>query len=166
VPNVAAGHRPRRVAGQTLLELLIVLALLSLSIAWALQARPSRVAAATVALRTQLLLARFEAVERNSPVAVVYRDAERAFVTLAAGELTIPEACSFGEELTRLRLSEYSRVIARSVPSQGLVWLPNGTGRTCAGGGAFNQTITLADPVRSGKVIVSRAGRVRSEVER
>lgn len=144
----------------------MVLALTGLFTVWALQARPSRVAAAAVALRTQLMQARFVAIERNTPVAVVFRDHETAFVTLAAGDLSIAEACEAGEELARLQLSEFQGVRVTSVPAKGVVWLPSGSGRTCSGGGAFNQTIALSDNVRPARIIVSRAGRVRSEVGR
>jgi Tfp pilus assembly protein FimT len=153
-------------AGHTLLELLVVLGLMGLFTAWVVHARPSRVALAAVALRTQLLQARYAAIERNEPVAVVYRDEERAFLSLAGGELDLAAACESGEEIARLPLSEFPRVRVTKVPTNGVVWLPSGTGRTCTGGGAFNQTIALADPVREARVIVSRAGRVRSEVGR
>lgn len=152
--------------GHTLLELLVVLALTGLFTLWALQARPSRVAAAVVALRSQMMQARFVAIERNTPVAVVFREGQASFFTLAAGELSIAEACEAGEELVRLELSDFPGVRVDSVPSKGVVWLPSGNGRTCSGGGAFNQTIRLSDNVRSARVIVSRAGRVRSEVDR
>lgn len=155
-----------RTAGYSLLELLLVLGLLGLFTAWALSARPSQVAAAVVALRTQVLQARFAAIERNQPVAVLYRDAEESFVTLVADSAAIEDACLGGEELTRLRLQDFRGVGVKSAPAKGLVWLPSGTGRTCSGGGAFNQTIALADSVREGRVVVSRAGRVRSEVGR
>lgn len=148
------------------MEMLVVLALAGLATGWLLQARPSRVAAAAVALRTQLLQARFESIERNAPVAVVYRAQEDSFLTLAAQPLAFDDPCATGEEVKRLRLAEYRGVRVTRVPSSGLVWLPNGTGRTCDGGGAFNQTIALADSVREARVIVSRAGRVRSEVDR
>jgi prepilin-type N-terminal cleavage/methylation domain-containing protein len=164
VPRSAALNHAR--AGHTLLELLVVLGLMGMFTAWALHARPSRVALAAVALRTQLLQARYAAIERNEPVAVVYRDGEQAFLTLASGELDVAAACESGEEIARLRLSEFPRVRVTKVPANGVVWLPSGTGRTCTGGGAFNQTIALADPVREARVIVSRAGRVRSEVGR
>jgi Tfp pilus assembly protein FimT len=159
-------RRPHATGGHTLLELLMVLGLLGMFTAWAMHARPSRVGAAAVALRTQLLQARFAAVERNAPVAVVYREEERSFVALAAGELTLEDACLTGEELTRVNLRDFRGVTVESLPSKGIVWLPSGTGRTCGGGGAFNQTIGLADSVREARVVISRAGRVRSEVGR
>ena len=85
------------IEGYTLLELLLVLALLGLFTGWAVHSRPSRVGAAVVALRTQVLQARFEAIERNRPVAVVYRAEEGSFLTLS-GDVTISEVCSAGEE--------------------------------------------------------------------
>lgn len=155
---------PANATGHTLLELLVALALVGLFGVWALQARPSRVAAAATALRNQFLQARYAAIERNAPVAVLFRD--DAFVTLASSDGGVAEACEAGEQLARLPLVDYPGVRVTSIPSKGLVWLPSGSGRTCSGGGAFNQTIALTDPVREARVVVSRAGRVRSEVER
>lgn len=144
----------------------MVLALLALAVAWAFQSRPSRLSAAVVALRSQLLQARFEAIESNSPVAVVYREADDTFVTLAAAGMAIEDTCVSGEALMRLEVKAYRGVRVKSVPEKGLVWLPSGTGRTCSGAGAFNQTIALLDSAREARVIVSRAGRVRSELDR
>ena len=148
----------------TLLELLIVLGLLAFLAGWAYTARPSHVGRAAAALRSQVVQARFAAAARNEPVAVVHDPAGRSFVTRATGGIALPDGCSLGEELFRLRLDEFPRVGVAEVPGKGIVWLPNGSGRTCDGGGAFNQTIGLADPVREARVIISRAGRVRSEV--
>ncbi|MEX2536133.1 MAG: GspH/FimT family pseudopilin [Trueperaceae bacterium] len=155
-----------RQLGYTLLELLLVLGLLGLFASWTFQMRPSNVGQAIVALRSQIVQARFEAIERNSPVAVVYRSEDLVFLTLAVGHLDIGEGCLAGEELGRLRLEEFRRVRVKNDPLSGLVWLPSGTGRTCSGSGAFNQTIALVDHKREARVIVSRAGRVRSEVQR
>lgn len=152
-------------AGYTLIELLIVLAILGLVSAWLLHGRNSRVPAAVVALRTQLLQARFEAIERNAPVAVVYSANEATFRVRLVGELGFEEGCRAGTELGTLRLADFPGVEVRQVPSKGLVWLPSGSGRTCSGSGAFNQTISLADSTREARVIVSRAGRVRSELD-
>lgn len=156
--------RSTKNAGHTLLELIIALGLVGLFGVWALQARPSRVASAAVALRTQFLQARFAAIERNTPVAVLFRG--DAFVTLAGNGAGAADACEAGDQLARLSLADYPGVRVTKVPAKGLVWLPSGSGRTCSGGGAFNQTIRLADSVREARVIVSRAGRVRSEVQR
>lgn len=160
----AASHPHRVSSGYTLTELLIVLAVAGLFTAWFVGSRPSRVGNAVVALRSQVLQARFEAIERNAPVAVVYRGGENAFVTLA-GESGTVAACETGTELGRLEVTEFGGVAVASVPAGGLVWLPSGSGRTCSGSGAFNQTIVLEDGRREGRVIVSRAGRVRSEVD-
>lgn len=164
-PHLTSCRYRQRCPGYTLLELLVVLAILGFLAVWAHQARPSRVGEALVALRSQVLQARFEAIERNEAVAVVYGSAQRSFRTLATGELGLPDGCESGEVLRTVDLADFPGVAMAGGLERGLVWLPSGSGRTCSGGGVFNQTITLKDAVREGRVIVSRAGRVRSELE-
>lgn len=144
---------------------MIVLAIAGLVTGWYVRSNgPDRIEGAIVALRSMVAQARFEAIERSVPVAVVYRPGVKAFVTLAgeSGSFTV---CEAGAEVSRLVLSEFPGVEVERVPSGGLVWLPSGSGRTCSGSGAFNQTITLSERDRDARLIVSRAGRIRSEVD-
>ena len=148
--------------GYTLVELLIVLALAGLFTTMYVGSRPGRLGGAVAALRSQVAAARFEAIQRNVPVAVVLRGAQDSFVTLAS--TGFGSVCEEGVEVAQLDLGEFPGVEAESVPPGGLVWLPSGSGRTCGGSGAFNQTIVLSEGKRTGRVIVSRAGRIRSEL--
>lgn len=157
-------RRRTATSGYTLLELLLVLAMVGLFVGWTMAARPGRLDGALASLRGQVVQARFEATLRNAPVAVVYRPAERSFITLA-GEAGSFDVCEVGAEVSRLQIAEFAGVEVESVPSAGLVWLPSGNGRTCSGAGVFNQTIVLMERGREGRVIISRAGRVRTEVE-
>lgn len=151
--------------GFSLLEVLIALAILALSTAYLFGLRFSAVAPATAALRAHLIQARFEAIRRDQPVAVVFDHLQGEFLTRLDASQS-GAICSDGEVLARLSLQEFRGVRVGDLPTPGLVWLPSGLGRTCQGGGVFNQTISLSDGRREGRVIVSRAGRVRSEVGR
>ena len=83
---------------------------------------------------------------------------------LPGASYSASELCSGGQVLRSLDLSEY-RGVTLGPPGNGLVWLPTGYGRTCLGGGAFNQTITLMRGGLEARIFVSRAGRLRTEVE-
>lgn len=143
----------------------MAITILAVLAGWGFQQRPSRVSAAAGAVRNQVMQARFRAISTAEPVAVVYRPLERAFETVDIGRSSLAAGCEQGEVVHTVELDEFPRVRAVSVPDKGIVWLPNGTGRTCGGSGAFNQTITLEDDRREARIIVSRAGRVRSEVD-
>lgn len=160
-----ARSRQGRIHGLSLLEILIALAILSLSAVFLIDYRSKAVAPATAALRAHLIQARFEAIRRDQPVAVVFDHLQGEFLTRLDASQS-GAICSDGEVLARLSLQEFRGVRVGDLPTPGLVWLPSGLGRTCQGGGVFNQTISLSDGRREGRVIVSRAGRVRSEVGR
>ena len=152
-------------SGYTLVEMLVVLALAGLVATWYLSVRPRQLDGAVVALRAQVVQARFEAIERNSPVALIYAPAEGAFLTLAGAAASAAEVCEWGREVTRLELGEFPGVRVSEAPANGIVWLPSGSGRTCSGSGVFNQTILLTEGRLEGRIVISRAGRVRSEVD-
>lgn len=147
----------------TLPELLIVLALsafAALSLALLL---PSRAPAAARDLQHLALSARLEAIRRNVPVAVVYDPASAGFsLRLGASDTEFADPCS-GPVLRTLRLADYRDVrVFRSLPDD-LVWLPSGLGRACSGSGVYNGSIVLGGTRPSHRLVVSSAGRIRSE---
>lgn len=154
----------RRQAGVSLLELVTVIAILAVCAGLAAWLWPSPLGPATAALRGLVLQGRLEAVARGEGVAVVYDAPQREYRLLHRPEAAgIADACSGGTILARLPLTDYRGVAAGTHAA--FVWLPTGLGRTCAGGGVFNQTLVLSRGRLEGRVIVSRAGRVRSEVQ-
>ena len=150
----------------TLPELLIVIGLLAGTAFLVALNSPSPLGPASSALRGFISQARLEAVARNEPIAVVYDAVQGQYHQLhSPGASYSPsELCSGGQILRRLDLDEY-RGVSLGPPGNGLIWLPTGYGRTCLGGGAFNQTITLMRGGLEARIFVSRAGRVRSEVD-
>lgn len=156
----------RRPRGITLPELLIVLAVLAGSALVAAVSWPSPLGPASHALRSFISQARLEAVARNEPIAVVYDAVSNQYLQRRSiGESYLPaELCSSGEVIRTLDLREY-RGVTLGAPGNGLIWLPTGYGRTCLGGGAFNQTISLIRGKLEARIFVSRAGRLRTEVD-
>jgi Tfp pilus assembly protein FimT len=115
-------------------------------------------------VKALLLAARFEAVKRDAPVAVVWQPLASAFV-MRVDPLadSLAALCRGGAVLERVRSKVYGRVSVTRRLSDDLVWLPTGMARTCQGGGVFNGTIVLEDSWAAHKVVISRAGRVRTE---
>lgn len=148
--------------GMTLLEVIIVLAILGVCAGLAAWQWPSPLGPATAALRNLVLQGRLEAVTLGQSVAVVYDAASREF-QIRRGPAETHLVCPAGEVTNRLRLADFRGVAAAG--ASGLVWLPTGMGRTCTGTGVFNQTFVLQRGDQAGRVLVSRAGRVRSQVD-
>ncbi len=153
-------------SGFTLSELIIALSLLAGTALLVALNWPSPLGPASNALRGFMAQARLEAVARNEPIAVVYDASSGQYQQKHSpgSDYAAQELCSSGQVLRSLDLTEY-RGVSLGAPGHGLIWLPTGYGRTCLGGGAFNQTITLMRGGLEARVFVSRAGRVRSEVE-
>lgn len=150
-------------AGATLLEMLVLLAVVGILLSVALAfARPSHTQRAAQSLRSAILWARANAIWRGVSVAVTELGPGGGFVVRAAdagGGL-----CSPGAELARVSLGDHPGVAIVAGLPRGLVWLPNGSGRTCDGGGVISATVRFADARRAVNVVVSSLGRVRTEV--
>lgn len=147
--------------GFTLVELLIVLGVLALLASFAAAfARPANAQRAAQAVRATILWARTEAVWRGDPVSVTVSNDDAVLVRLEDGG---SPWCESGTELGTLRLSAYPGVtLERGLP-RGVVWLANGSARSCSGGGVISGRLTLRDRLRTVSVLVSSLGRVRLE---
>lgn len=149
-------------SGLTLVELLVLLAVLGvlLSVAWSV-VRPDNAQQAAQSVRTAILWARANAIWRGVSVAVTDL-ADGAGLVLSVGHAA-DSSCSGGTELARVRMSEHAGVSLLAGLPRGLVWLPDGSGRSCDGGGVISATLRLQGARRAVNVIVSSLGRVRLE---
>src|SRR5690554_4191588 len=130
----------------TLIELLVVLAVLGVLLSTAVAlTRPSHTHRAAQALRSAILWARANAIWRGVSVAVI--EGGDGFVVRSADEATAP--CEAGREMARVRLSEHPGVVVGQGLPRGVVWLPNGSGRSCDGGGVISATVRLTDGRRA-----------------
>lgn len=149
-----------KASGVTLIEIVIVLAVLGvlLTVAYAF-ARPSTTERAAQAVRSAVLWARANAMWRGVSVAVT--QTPDGFVIRAADDTGL--ICSQGPQLVSVTMSEHPGVSVVSGLPRGLVWLADGSGRTCDGGGVISATVVLSDARRTYNVVVSSLGRVRVE---
>lgn len=155
-----------RVRGVTLVELLIALAIIAVLTGIgvvALQPPESRLLANDI--KAQFEQARFEAIKRNTPVAVVWNADDEEFITVAnTNDPRVIATCAGNDVLNRRSTQEYrsARVsLEGSRPWPGsTVWLPSGQGRTCAGSPAIGGEITLNDGRTTRVVEISVGGRV------
>ena len=162
--NEPPDHRAnrRRAAGFALLELVVVLALLTLLVSFAFAVgRPSHTTRAARAVRSAILWARTEAMWRGVAVSVTEASGRLGVVVRTAPDLANP--CASGTVLTRVLLAEFPGVRLEAGLPRGLVWLPSGSGRSCAGGGVISGTLILADGRTSVRLVISALGRVRLE---
>ncbi|MFA5550805.1 MAG: GspH/FimT family protein [Trueperaceae bacterium] len=149
-------------SGLTIVELLVLLAVLSvlLSVAWA-AARPDNTHRAAQAVRAAILWARANAIWRGVSVAVTDLGTGAGFEVRAATTGAAP--CSGGAQLLQMRVAEHPGVSVLAGLPRGLVWLPDGSGRSCDGGGVISATIRLRGARHAVNVVVSSLGRVRLE---
>lgn len=148
--------------GVTLLELVVALGLAAV-LAGAVLAgvQPGGAGHAARAARAFLLWARLEAMWSGRPVAVL-QASWPGLVARAGDGAGLAAACT-GPVVRRLRVDRFPRVRVRLPLRAGIVWLPTGGARSCAGGGVVSGRIELADRAHTVAVVVSSLGRVRLE---
>lgn len=122
-------------------------------------ARPSHAHRAAQAVRSAILWGRANAIWRG--VGVTVTESGAGFVVRLADAAGPP--CAAGTELVRVRMSDHPGVAVVAGLPRGLLWLPNGSGRSCDGGGVISATVRVADARRAVNVVVSSLGRVRLE---
>ena len=151
-----------RRAGFSLIETLVLLAVLGALLAVAAAyARPDDSRRAAESLRSAVLWGRANAIWRGVSVAVTEAPAGGGFVVRAAATPAAP--CGEGTELASVRLSQHPGVRLEAGLPRGLVWLADGSGRSCDGGGVISATVRFVGPRRAHHVVVSSLGRVRIE---
>jgi len=113
-------------------------------------------------LKAMIQQARYEAIKRNVPVAVVWDRGAQAFTTRwNSSSPAVNQACNGSELLNTKRLADYRSVSVQAAFSQsGVVWLPSGLGAKCSGG-LMSDGTTLTDGRATYRLMISASGRVR-----
>lgn len=118
--------------GFTILELLIVLVMIGILAAiGASRFGTNSARAYTNDLQALFQQARFEAIKRNAPVAVIWSVTDRSFSTVYGNQA---KPCDGTEVLMKAESIQYPRlnVTTDFGDGEGLVWLPSGQARSCA----------------------------------
>ena len=129
--------------------------------------RPSYAYVFASDFRAMLQQARFEAIKRNLPVAVV-RDGQQ-YVTLIKNDAAINCTTTNSTQINIKRAAEYRDVQIvfgsgnTSGTGNGIVWLPTGLARDCDSSGVITGTAAFTSRNKTAKVIISQGGRVRTE---
>ena len=149
--------------GISIIELIVVIAILGILLAVGFINLPSG-GPRTFAndLRGLVQQARYEAVKRNVPVAVVWRPDEREFQTRLSDSAAY---CAGSQVLARRSLNEYPRLTITTdfVANEGVVWLPSGQARSCLLT-SFAPTIArITDGRTENSVLVTLTGRIEVE---
>ena len=147
--------------GITLIEIIIAMSILGILLGiGAASFRPSESRLFANDVRALIQQARFEAVRRNEPVAVVWNEADAAFLTVRGSDA---QPCQPTIVLNRATATTYRRVEVDIEFDDGLVWLPSGNARSCSYG-AFSDVIAIiSDNYGSRTVTVTLTGRVSIE---
>lgn len=150
-------------SGFSTVELLIVLAVLGILLGLGVQRFGSNGARAySNDVRSIVQQARFEAVKRNAPVAVIWNGSANEFRTILGSGVT---PCVPGSVLVTAAASRYRGVSVETefLNGDGIVWLPSGQARSCSLG-VFSPAIAeISDRNHQYNVTVTLTGRVTVE---
>lgn len=155
-------------AGFTLLEMLVVVGIMGIFLALGIpMLRPPAAYLFASDLKAMIQQARYEAIKRNTPVAVVWSSTDRTYTTrLDAANTNFANtngACTSGTVISTKQLGDYRNIsISTNMPGNGIIWLPTGLARSCTTG-LGNSTTTVGDGKQSYNVVTSANGRVKLE---
>lgn len=157
----------RRLHGVTMLEMLLIIAILGILIAsTAPLLQPPAAALFANDLRIAIQQARHEAIRRNRPVAIVWTSADQSFTTrINEGNPTLGAACAGATLLNTRSAATYPRLAVSSGfgNGQGIVWLPNGQGRRCDGTALIAVSTQISDGRTTRTVTTNMTGMVTIE---
>lgn len=161
-------------AGFTLIELLITISIMGIFMAIGVpMLRPPSSYLFANDVKAMIQQGRYEAIKRNTPVAVAWNNNDKAYTTrfdegntafTATSTLCTALSTSAGIKIINTkRASDYRSVsVSTTTASNGIIWLPTGLARSCTGSGLSNVTITINDGRKPHYVVISSAGRIRT----
>lgn len=146
-----------------MLELLVVLAVIGVIAAAGWRAvHPGAVALAAQGVRGFLRWGRLEAMWSGRVVAIVPTGPGALSARVSD---RVEEAC-LAPAFRTFQMDPYGAVRVDRQFRSGIIWLPSGGARSCAGGGVISDRMILAGNGQRASVLVSSLGRVRVEVSR
>lgn len=158
---------PRSRFGVSVLELVIVVAVLGILLSiGVVQLRQPAARLLANDLKGVIEQARFEAIKRNRPVAVLWDvDGGRVESRFDSASALVAASCDGDTRIVSRELSEYRGVqVDVAMPgdtfNRGVVWLPTGQGRTCHGTPDIRTEIRVSDGRGERLILVSVGGRV------
>lgn len=158
-----SGPRSRALHGFTVIEALIGIAILAVLLGiGAMQLRTRSATAYARDLRSLVQQARFEAIKRNAPVAVIWNEEDSEFQTILGPQ---DRPCEDAEVLFIASPERYRQleITPGFDDGDGIVWLPSGQARACDLGVFSEHIAVLSDGSVVRTVTVSLTGRVTIE---
>ncbi len=158
---------PRSKSGFTVIEIVIVCVIMGVLAALSgtmFRASESRLLSND--LKQFVQQARYEAIQRNYPVAVVWNPATKSLsTTIDHASPVVASACTGSTILRTVDASEYPRASFTLGPltTTGIVWLPSGQVRGCNGGVASELRFAISDARQSRTVVVTSTGKATVE---
>jgi len=149
--------------GFSAVELMIAMAIIGILVGLgAVLVRRPAVRVLSNEFRMQIVQARFEAVERNRPVAVTWDGETRTLSTRVNLDDPLVGAACDGQAIRSHAGSSAYRDVTISGTFASIVFLPNGQARKCDGSaiGASDSTLQISDSRRTVTIAVTSAGRI------
>lgn len=148
--------------GVTLIEILIVLAVVAvLAVGVARSILPGGARRAAVAYQAAAVALRLGAMT-GTPAGLRYEPEHDGFVVRSDVVEAGWEEGWCGGEVRRVLPRPQGVAVTRYL-RDGIVWLPDGTGRSCSGGGVYGGRLRFEDRHEAWDVVVSSSGRIRLE---
>jgi len=156
----------RKTEGLTVIEVVLVVAVLGVLLGIGFtRISPPSARLLSGDLKSMLYQARYEAVKRNQPVAFVWDPTDETFyVRLDTASPDVSAQCGGEATLVVKRVAEYPGADVRvDIASNGVVWLPNGQGRSCTGAPMVAGEIAVSSGSVERLVVITMGGKVSIE---
>lgn|SRR5690606_33442450 len=149
--------------GFSTIELLIAIAILGTLLAMVYpMLRPPEARVMANELKAMLQQARYESIKRNQPVAFVWIPDTQVFETrFNSAAATATTACTGDTAISTKAVSEFRDIsVTVNLPTNGIVWLPTGQGRSCSGGPMVTSDVVIRSSATQLTVEATMGGKV------